>query len=132
MPYELGFDVFFRFQDYILYKNNSTKLKLNKSVEVNNILTLKKTENENYNMINNNNDGWFLTSLNVEKPRNNYIVNSLIQKNKEKICNNRNGRLLKILKRKILLMYLKQKEIILMNAFLIIIKTLMLFLILII
>ena len=76
----------------ILYKNNSTKLKLNKSVEVNNILTLKKTENENYNMINNNNDGWFLTSLNVEKPRNNYIVNSLIQKNKEKICNNRNGR----------------------------------------
>ena len=76
-----------------LYKNNSDKLKLklNKSVDLNNILTLKKTENENYNIINNN-GGWFLTSLNVEKPRNNYSVNSFIQKNKDKIYNNRNER----------------------------------------
>ena len=74
-----------------LFTNKTNELNLNKSVEVNNILSLKNLENENYNM-NNNNDGWFLTSLNVEKPRNNYSVNSYRQKNKDKTNNNRNER----------------------------------------
>ena len=74
-----------------LFTNKTKELNLNKSVEVNNILSLKNSENENFNM-NNNNEGWFLTSLNVEKTRNNYSVNSYMQKNNDKINNNRNDR----------------------------------------
>lgn len=68
--------------------DNSNQLKLNKSVDINNILMLKKSENENLSMNNYNNEGWFLTSLNIEKSR-----YKEINKNNLRIpTSNRNGR----------------------------------------
>ena len=75
--------------------DKSNQLKLNKSVDINNILTLKKSENENLSMNNYNNEGWFLTSLNIEKSRSINSINSYKEINKNNLripTSNRNGR----------------------------------------